>query len=309
MFNFRRTFLTISLTLLSLVFAACGGSSTEPDPTPAPTVEASGSSTSAAPQLALALASTDLAVGENRVSFGLIQQGTGPIKNAEVQVQTFVITDAGLDGPKQTVTTSFREWPGGSGGVYIAQLNFDQAGEWGLGILLTQSDGSLGPATTRVQVQEQSLTPAIGASAIRSENKTSKDVSDLEELTTDTDPDPNMYSITIAEALDQNKPLLVTFSTPAYCQSATCGPQLGVVKDLKSSHSSDMNFLHIEVYDNPDEIQGDLTRGKISPTLVEWGLRTEPWTFIVDAEGLVQAKFEGFVGPEDLEPAIQAVLQ
>lgn len=309
MFNFRRTFLTISLTLLSLVFAACGGLSTEPDPTPAPIVEALGSSTSAAPQLALALASTDLAVGENRVSFGLIQQGTGPIKNAEVQVQTFVITDAGLDGPKQTVTASFREWPGGSGGVYIAQLNFDQAGEWGLGILLTQSDGSLGPATTRVQVQEQSLTPAIGASAIRSENKTSKDVSDLEELTTDTDPDPNMYSITIAEALDQNKPLLVTFSTPAYCQSATCGPQLGVVKDLKSSHSSDMNFLHIEVYDNPDEIQGDLTRGKISPTLVEWGLRTEPWTFIVDAEGLVQAKFEGFVGPEDLEPAIQAVLQ
>ncbi|HCH07682.1 MAG TPA: hypothetical protein DEW32_00585 [Dehalococcoidia bacterium] len=160
-----------------------------------------------------------------------------------------------------------------------------------------------------MQVQEQSLTPAIGASAIRSENKTLKDVSDLEQLTTDTDPDPSMYSITIAEALDQNKPLLVTFSTPAYCQSATCGPQLGVVKDLKSSHSSDMNFLHIEVYDNPDEIQGDLTRGKISPTLTEWGLRTEPWTFVVDAEGLVQAKFEGFVGPEDLEPAIQAVLQ
>ena len=285
MFNFRRTFLTISLTLLSLAFAACGGSSTEPDPTPAATVEASASSASEAPQLAVGLASTDLAVGENRVSFGVIQQGTGPIKNAEVQVQTFVITDAGLDGPKQTVTASFREWPGGSGGVYIAQLSFDQAGEWGLGILLTQSNGSLAPATTRVQVQEQSLTPAIGASAIRSENKTSKDVS------------------------DQNKPLVVTFSTPAYCQSATCGPQLGVVKDLKSSHSSDMNFLHIEVYDNPDEIQGDLTRGKISPTLTEWGLRTEPWTFVVDAEGLVQAKFEGFVGPEDLEPAIQAVLQ
>lgn len=309
MFNFRRTFLTISLTLLSLAFAACGGSSTEPDPTPAATVEASASSASEAPQLAVALASTDLAVGENRVSFGVIQQGTGPIKNAEVQVQTFVITDAGLDGPKQTVTASFREWPGGSGGVYIAQLSFDQAGEWGLGILLTQSNGSLAPATTRVQVQEQSLTPAIGASAIRSENKTSKDVSDLEELTTDTDPDPSMYSITIAEALDQNKPLVVTFSTPAYCQSATCGPQLGVVKDLKSSYSSDMNFLHIEVYDNPDEIQGDLTRGKISPTLTEWGLRTEPWTFVVDAEGLVQAKFEGFVGPDDLESAIQAVLQ
>jgi hypothetical protein len=115
--------------------------------------------------------------------------------------------------------------------------------------------------------------------------------------------------MTIAEALDKNKPLLVTFATPAYCQSATCGPQVGVIKDIKAGHSSDMNFLHVEVYDNPNEIQGDLTRGRISPTLSEWGLITEPWTFVMDTEGLVQAKFEGFVGPEDLETAIQGMLQ
>ena len=188
-------------------------------------------------------------------------------------------------------------------------MSFEQAGNWGIGILLTQPDGSLAPASTRVQVREQSLTPAIGAPAIHSVNKTSKDVSNLEELTTDREPDPDLYSMTIAQALDKNKPLMVTFATPAYCQTATCGPQVDVMKDLKSGYSSDMNFLHIEVYDNPNEIQGDLTRGRISPTLAEWGLITEPWTFVMDAEGLVQAKFEGFVGPEDLETAIQDVLQ
>ncbi|MDP6455295.1 MAG: FixH family protein [SAR202 cluster bacterium] len=312
MFTTRWTLLIFSLTLLSLAFVACGGSSTEPEPEPTPvaTVESTAASpASEAPQLTVALASTDLAVGENRVSFGVIQQGEGPIKNAEVEVQTFVITDAGLDGPKQTVPASFREWPGGSGGVYVAHLSFDQAGEWGLGILLTQSDGTLAPATTKVQVKEQSLTTAIGAPAIRSDNKTLDDVFDIDELTTDTEPDPDMYAMTIAEALDENKPLLVTFATPAYCRTATCGPQLDVVKEIKSGHSDEMNFLHIEVYDNPDKIQGDLTKGEISPTLAEWGLITEPWTFVMDAEGLVQAKFEGFVGPEDLETAIQSVLQ
>jgi hypothetical protein len=284
--------LTVFLSLLSLAFVACDGSSTEPDAAPA-----------------VAITSTDLAVGENRVTFGILRRGEGPIKNAEVQVQTFVITDAGLDGPKQTISTSFREWPGGSGGVYVAQLNFDVPGNWGLGIMLTQPDGSLLPATARIQVREQSMTPAIGAPAIRSANKSSKDVSNLEELTTDTEPDPDLYSMTIAEALDKNKPLMVTFASPAYCQSATCGPQVDVIKDIKAGYSNDMNFLHIEVYDNPNEIQGDLTRGRISPTLSEWGLITEPWTFVMDAEGLVQAKFEGFVGPEDLETAIQGVLQ
>ena len=307
MFTTRWMFLTIVLTLLSVAFVACGGSSAGPEPQP--TAEASATSPAPeTPELTVALASTDLAVGENRVSFGVMRRGEGPIKNAEVQVQTFVITDAGLDGPKQTVAASFREWPGGFGGVYVAQLSFDRAGDWSIRILLTQPYGSLVPASARVEVREQSRTPAIGSPAIRSDNKTSKDVSNLEELTTDTEPDPDMYSMTIAEALDQDKPLMVTFASPAYCQSATCGPQVDVVKDLKGSHSSDMNFLHIEVYDNPTEIQGDLTRGRISPTLSEWGLITEPWTFVMDAEGLVQAKFEGFVGPEDLEAAIQGVL-
>ena len=101
---------------------------------------------------------------------------------------------------------------------------------------------------------------------------------------------------------------MVVFATPAYCQTATCGPQVDVVKGLKTENEGKVNFIHIEVYDNPLEIQGDLSRGRISPTFTEWNLPSEPWTFIVDEDGVLRAKFEGFATSEELEEALAAVL-
>ena len=102
-----------------------------------------------------------------------------------------------------------------------------------------------------MQVKSESATPALGTAAPRSQNRTARDVSDLVELTTDSDPDPELYAKTIAEALDEDIPLVVSFATPAYCKTATCGPQLDAIKQLKTSHSDRVNFLHVEVYDNP----------------------------------------------------------
>ena len=115
--------------------------------------------------------------------------------------------------------------------------------------------------------------------------------------------------MTIAEAIGTGKPLMVVFSTPAFCETATCGPQLEVVEELKDRYKDRTNFIHVEVYDNPAEIQGDLSKGRISPILTEWNLPSEPWTFVVDSGGLVSAKFEGFAPKEELEPALVSVLQ
>ena len=56
-------------------------------------------------------------------------------------------------------------------------------------------------------MKEQSDTPSIGAPAPRSVSKTSRDVDKLEELTTALSPDPDLYRITIAEAIETGKPL------------------------------------------------------------------------------------------------------
>ncbi len=120
--------------------------------------------------------------------------------------------------------------------------------------------------------------------------------------------DLDLDRMTIAEAISGGLPTLVTFATPAFCTSATCGPQVEVVSTIKERYKGRANFIHIEVYDNPHEMEGDVSKGRLSPLLDEWGLRSEPFTFVIDADGLVAAKFEGFATEDELESALQEVI-
>ena len=212
----------VALILALITALACVPPQPAAAPTPAPET------------LRLALASGDLAVGGNRVAFGVIDTDAGPVNDADVQVSTFFLpATGGQEGPVETVDAVFRAWPVTPRGVFTAELSFDRPGEWGIGAVVTDADGAERKASARVRVKDTSATPAIGAPAPRSVSKTLADVDGLEQITTDFEPDADLYGMTIAEALDGGKPLLVVFSTPAYCQTATCGPQLGVIKELK----------------------------------------------------------------------------
>jgi hypothetical protein len=37
-----------------------------------------------------------------------------------------------------------------------------------------------------------------------------------------------------------------------------------------------------------------------------WGILSEPWTFVVDGQGIVRGSFEAVVSPEELKAAIAA---
>ena len=290
----------------AIAVATCGGD--EASPTAGPTAPVTEAAPSASPvDLQIALASSDIAVGRNRIAFGLIDRRTGAVRDAQVEVSTFFLTEDAAEGPKETVSAVFRKWPVGQAGVYTVEVGFDRPGRWGLGITATDVSGGPGTGSASFDVKETSATPAIGSTAPRSASKTVADVDSLDQLTTDSEPDPDFYRMTIAEAIDSGRPSLVVFATPAYCTTSTCGPQLRVVKQLKETYASDVNFIHVEVWDNPHEIEGDLSRGRLSPTLAEWGLVTEPWTFILEREGTVAVKFEGFVTAEELGPVLGSI--
>ena len=292
------------LTPLALLAAvACGGAA-KPEASPVSEAVASAES-----PLRIALASSDLSVGSNRVVFGVIDAEAGALHDADVTVSTFFLGDGGQEGPIEVVGGEFRQWPAAPGGVYTTQLTFDRPGSWGFGVSAVQGGGEARQGTASVEVRKKSQTPAIGAAAPPSVTKIVSDVANLEKLTSDLDPDPELYAMTIADALGTRKPFVVAFSTPAYCSTATCGPQLDVVKELKSEHGEVAGFIHVEIYDNPDEIQGDLSRARTAPAVSEWALPSEPWTFIVDAEGLIAYKFEGFATRDELEEALAVVLQ
>ncbi|MCY4529095.1 MAG: hypothetical protein OXD46_08740 [Chloroflexi bacterium] len=47
----------------------------------------------------------------------------------------------------------------------------------------------------------------------------------------------------------------------------------------------------------------------LAQAMIDWGLPTEPWTFVMDSEGKVAAKFEAFATKDELEAALDTVLR
>ena len=155
---------------------------------------------------------------------------------------------------------------------------------------------------------EASKAPAIGDAAIKSVNRTERDVESLAELTTGFMKDPDLYQLTIADAVESGKPTVIVMASPAFCTNAVCGPQVEVLRELKDEFPDSANFIHVDLYDNPDEIQGDLGRAVISPVVREWNLPSTEWSFVIDRDGRVASRFEGFCTLEELREALTSVL-
>ena len=255
------------------------------------------------------LATTVLEQGPQRVAFLLTTQ-TGLVKDSSVVMTPVYVPDnAALD----PITTRFNEWPYGTRGTFVAEVDFDRPGQWRIDITAEGPDAT-GWAVQEFEVAESSPVPALGAVGPLSENKTLPAYGDLALITTDYSPDEALYQVTIREAVESPLPAVVVFASPAFCTTATCGPQVDTVSELRAAYGGQAHFIHVEIYDNPDEIQGDLDRARIASTVDEWGLTqlphwfNESWTFVMDAEGRILDRFEGFATFTELEESLQMTL-
>ena len=98
-------------------------------------------------------------------------------------------------------------------------------------------------------------------------------------------------------------PFVVTFATPKFCTSRTCGPVVDVVEEVQHRlEGAKVRFIHVEVYEDNDPAKG------FNTWMQEWTLPTEPWTFLVGADGKIAERFEGTVSVNELETAVREKL-
>ena len=72
----------------------------------------------------------------------------------------------------------------------------------------------------------------------------------IEEIDSSLPPIPELHDLTVVAALDAGKPILVTFATPAFCQTRFCGPVIDrIVRPLLERYGSEAAFIHIEPFD------------------------------------------------------------
>jgi len=153
-------------------------------------------------------------------------------------------------------------------------------------------------------VRSETASPAIGAHAYPSGTPTLASTGGrLAELTTRVPPDRALLRYSIAGALAAHEPFVVTFATPRYCESRTCGPVVDVVDRARKRYArTRIRFIHVEIYQDNDPSKGP------NPWVRQWHLPGEPWTFLVGADGRIKAKFEGSFSSRELNAAIRRFL-
>lgn len=290
----------LTLAMGALALAACAAPAPTLTPTPAGPVPVS-----------VILATRDLVPGAQRVAF-LLESPT-----ALVDTPAVLFSARPLDGdgtPTITVESGFQTWPFGTRGSYAGVLELDAPGRWELTVEV--DDARFVPTANAVfTVTEASPVPQVGQVPPFTPTKTLADAEgDLRTITSDPRARPALYRMSVDEALFSGRPTVVVFASPAYCTAPTCGPQVDALAELALAHEGEANLVHVEVYDNPAEIAGDLTLARHAQAAVDWGLtalpgyRNESWAFVIGRDGRISARFEGYATLAELEAALAGAL-
>jgi hypothetical protein len=258
--------------------------------------------------------SGSLTCGENRLLFTFLDGDNRPVAQPD-RGASVALYNLGRDGatPIGSVEGSFVWGIENERGFYVASVSFPEAGEWGAEF--TTAAAGTPAETIRMIFEVATSTPVVrvGAPAPATETPTADSVGgDLARISTDQHPEPTFYQRSVKDALAAGEPFMLIFATPKFCASAQCGPTLDRVKPLAAEFPG-VRFINVEPYElafRDGSLQPVLdANGGLQPVpaVLDWGILSEPWVFVVDRDGIVTGSFEGVVGMDELRAAIAAV--
>jgi hypothetical protein len=274
-------------------------------------------------------ASVDLyTAAPQRVAFGLVMPDGTLVSFGKVRVDFAFVGSAAQPtepepGPSATATYiptfGTPDRPGGpritapdeARGVYQASdVVFDRAGFW-TATVTADIDGS-GPQTaqTTFQVLEHPQLPAPGDRAQPTENLTvasdaPEAAIDSRAATTGKIPDPGLHRTTIAQAIAEGRPALVVFATPVYCVSRFCGPVTDMVQELSHRYRDRAEFIHVEIWE--DFQNQALNQAAIDWLLLPSGDLSEPWLFLIGADGRIVDRWSALWSEREVARALEAL--
>jgi hypothetical protein len=189
-------------------------------------------------------------------------------------------------------------------GVYQAEgVTFDRAGIWQVDLTAEVASEGTRTASATFEVVEEPALPYPGQRALRTENLTigAKDAPDgaIDSSAANGDPvpDPQLHEWTIAEAMAQRLPVLVTFATPVYCTSRFCGPTVDEIAALDRTYRDRAVFIHVEIW---RDFQGRVINQAAADWLYRDDTLTEPWTYLIGSNGRIIDRWGALFDPGEV---------
>lgn len=270
------------------------------------------------------LATRDLAVGVARVAFTLEGQRADappprvraelydlaadrerPVASQFARFVAFTNDDAAAPFQPHGHEGGFSvsdELPAVGSGLYIVPVRLPRPGEWGIAFAIDDGERQE-QFRFRFSVRERPAAPAKGDPAPASPTRSLADAP-LAQLTSDPNPEPALYQLSLADALALHRPILLVFATPAFCHSRACAPVLDIVKTVWRARAAELIALHIEVFENPHQPE----QLRDAPAFIEWNLPSEPWIFVIDHQSRIYTAYEGAAAEAELIQDIDEAL-
>jgi hypothetical protein len=232
----------------------------------------------ATPDLAVVAATYEQLVDQpNPFVFGLFTAEQEPISDARAEL--WAVPESGEPLGPWPAEPSAADVP--PGGLYTAPVEYASTGLHEM--VVVTADGSAGTAAIDVRDAASSELPAPGEQAQAVATPTADDPLGYERLCTRSEP-CGMHEISLDEALAGDTPVVLLFATPAFCQTAVCGPTVDVIEQVRRDFD-DVTFVHCEIFADAGETLGE--------PVVAWDLPTEPWMFVIDAGGTIVRRADG----------------
>jgi hypothetical protein len=301
----RTRFPLAATAAIAFLVAACGVTSATPsNASTAP-------SGSGGPTILPIPINNAFAVGDNRVMFTLTDSSGQ--KQVAAPDRSLSIGYHGPNGETIAAAPQTFIWAiDGVSGVYVGHTTFPSAGQWSADFTTAAPGAPTQTTTFRFDVRDKLDVVSPGDPAPSVKTPTLADVGgDVTKISTDATPVKRFYETSEAAALAAKKPFVLIFATPKFCKSAVCGPTLDKLKPVAAAHP-EMTFINVEPY------QLKLVDGQLQPVLngidlvpaeatTAFRLVSEPYVFVIGADGKISSSFELVFSPEEIEAAIQKV--
>jgi len=178
-------------------------------------------------------------------------------------------------------------------------ITIDAPGE--VSVEVTAGDETATTTIVGVDATQVPAVPGPGDALIAVATPTTADARGVAPICT-REPACPFHDVTLEEAMASGKAVAFLVSTPAFCQTAICGPVLDLLIDRAAPHADVLAVVHAEVY--TDDTARTTTEG-----VQTYGLAWEPALFLAMPDGTITSRLDYTYDGVELDAVLSRLVQ
>lgn len=136
---------------------------------------------------------------------------------------------------------------------------------------------------------------------------TTADAAGVDPICTQDPPCP-LHTVSLDEALTQDKPVVYLVATPKFCQTGICGPVLDVLETVAKDYTDKVTFIHQEVYESAKQAAENGTGATLAAQVQKLKITSEPVLFVTGRDGVIHYRLDSAYDQTELRNALDDVL-